>query len=135
MSQWGGSIYIAVMFMFEKMFQRRLKRIERRGERQKQKYELEEKYAEYYPGKKRKVSNVMLTIIVIMIIGYAVADFILQYYVGYEISSTLTTCWFSFWGAEICALTGIKISKVFKNNECNNFSEENQIIDDDESVG
>lgn len=120
--------------MFEKMFQKKLKRIEIRGERQKQKYELEEKYAEYYPGKKRKVSNVMLVVIVLAIVLYTVASFILQFYTSVEISSTLTTCFYAFWSAEILSLAGIRVSKVFKNNECNDFSEENQIIDEDESV-
>jgi hypothetical protein len=31
-------------------------------------------------------------------------------------SPTITTCWFTFWGTEIVALTGIKVSKVFKNS-------------------
>jgi len=92
----------------------KLKRIEKRGERQKRKHELQAKYAEYYPSKHRKVSNVMLVVIVIAIVGFAIADYILQYYMGMEISSTLTTCWFSFWGAEIVGLTGIKVSKVLK---------------------
>lgn len=65
--------------------------------------------------KKRKVSNLMLFIIVTAIVGYAIADFILQYNMGMEISSTLTISWFSFWTAEIVALTGIKVTKV-KNN-------------------
>ena len=59
-----------------------------------------------------KVSNIMLVIIVIAIIGYTVASFLLQYAVGVEVSSTLTTCWFSFWGAELVSLAAIKTSKV-----------------------
>lgn len=109
--------------MFEKLFQKRLKRIEKRGERQKAKQEIIDKYAKYYPSSKRKVSNIMLVVIVSAIVGYVIASFILQYYTGTEISSTLTTCWFSFWGAEICALTGIKVSKVFKkysSDDCSN---------------
>ena len=113
--------------MFDKLFQMKLKRIEERGERQKTKQELIDKYAQYYPGKRRKVSNVMLVIIVIAIVGYAAADLMLQYYTGNEISSTLTTCWFTFWGAEICALTGIKVSKVLRPS--------NYESTDDESMG
>lgn len=63
-----------------------------------------------------KVSNIMLVIIVIAIIGYTVASFLLQYVSGVEISSTLTTCWFSFWGAELVSLAAIKTSKVKHNN-------------------
>lgn len=75
--------------------------------------ELKDTYIEYLPdNKKKKVSNVMLFVIVVAIIGYVIADFILQYRMGIEISSTITTCWFAFWGTEIIALTGIKMSKV-----------------------
>lgn len=100
--------------MSDKIFERKLKRIEKRGERQKAKQEIIDKYAEYYPSKRRKVSNIMLVVIITAIVGYTVASFILQYLTGAEISSTLTTAWFSFFGAEICALTGIKVSKVLK---------------------
>ena len=56
----------------------------------------------------------MLVIIVIAIVGYFVANYILQSTSGVEISPTLTTCWFSFWGVEIVALAGIRVSKVIK---------------------
>lgn len=99
--------------MNDKRFQKKLKRIKERGERMKQEKELRDTYAQYYPEKKeKKVSNVMLTIIVIAIVGYAIANFVLQYQMGMEISSTLTTCWFSFWGVEIAALTSIKLIKT-----------------------
>jgi H+/gluconate symporter-like permease len=116
-----------------KRFQKKLRKIKIKGERQKARHELESKYAQYYPHKNgKKVSNIMLAIIVIAIVGYTAADFILQYYTGNEISSTLTTCWFSFWGAEIIALTGIKVSKVLKASS--EESSDDEIIDDD-SVG
>ena len=112
--------------MFEKLFQRKLKRIERRCERQKQRYELEEKYAEFYPHKNgKKVSNIMLIIVVIAIVGYVVASFMLQYSTSTEISSTLTTCWFSFWTIEILSLAGIKISKVRKEHIIEHMEEDN----------
>lgn len=104
--------------MFERLFQRKLKRIEKRGERQKAKQELIDKYAEYYPHKAgRKVSNIMLAVIVIMIVGYVIADFVLQYHIGVEMSPTITTCWFAFWTVEILALAGIKVSKVRKEHK------------------
>lgn len=71
---------------------------------------------------KKKVSNIMLVIIIIAIVAYTIADFWLQYVAGIEVSPTLTTAWFSFWGAEILALAGIKISKVF--NGADSFAEE-----------
>ena len=63
---------------------------------------------------KKKVSNAMLIVVCIMIVLYAAADFALQYFTSIEVSPTLTTAWFSFWGGELLCLTGIKVSKVLK---------------------
>lgn len=103
--------------MFDKLFQNKLKRIEKRGERQRAKQELIDKYAQYYPGKRRKVSNVMLAIIVVAVTIYTIASFWLAYTTGVSIDSTLTTCFYAFWSAEVCALAGIRISKVRKEHE------------------
>ena len=107
--------------MSDKKFQKKLAKIKKQGERYKQEKELKDAYAEYLPeSKKRKVSNIMLVIVMIAIISYAVANFALQYFTSIEVSSTLTTCWFTFWGAEVFALAGIKISKVknSSNDDC-----------------
>lgn len=120
--------------MFEKLFQKRLKRIEKRGERQKAKQEMIDKYAEYYPSSKRKVSNIMLVIIVIAIVGYAIASFVLQYYTSVEISSTLTGCWFSFWGAEIVSLASIRVSKVIKESRYDKFINDTTDENEDEDA-
>ena len=61
---------------------------------------------------KRKVSNIMLVLICTMIIAYTVANFALQYFTTIEVSPTLTTAWFAFWGVELINLTLIKTSKV-----------------------
>ena len=96
-------------------FKKKLKKIKRKGERQKAKYELESRYTQYYPSKNgKKVSNIMLAIVVTAIVGYVVAAFWLQNNTSVEISPTLTTCWFAFWSAEVLALAGIKITKVVK---------------------
>ena len=106
------------MPMNDKRFQKKLEKIRKKGERQKEKMELEAKYAEYYPHRKgAKVSNVMLVIIVIMVTLYTVASFVLQFCTAVEISGTLTTCFFAFWSAEIIALAGIRVSKVHKKEE------------------
>ena len=110
--------------MNDKKFQRKLRKIEKHGEQQKAIYELESQYEEYYPHKNgTKVSNIMLAVVVIMIVGYVAVNFLLQYHTGAEVSPTITTCWFSFWGAEILALAGIKVSKVFKNKSSDDFIE------------
>ena len=61
---------------------------------------------------KKKVSNIVLIVVCLMIILYTIANFVLQYYTSIEVSPTLTTAWFTFWGSELFMLAGIKISKV-----------------------
>ena len=67
--------------------------------------------------KKNKVSNVVLVVAIIAIVVYKVANFWLQYATSIEVSPTLTTAWFSFWGVEMLALAGIKISKVHNGSD------------------
>ena len=99
--------------MTEKRLQRKLAKIRKKGEQQKKIRELEDTYAIYMPEKKiRKVSNMMLVVIITAIVGYALANFWLQFSFGIELSPTLTGCWFSFWGAEVVALAAIKTTKT-----------------------
>lgn len=99
--------------MFNILFKWKLNRIKKRGERYKQEKELRDVYAEYVPErKKRKVSNIMLVISVIAIVGYLAVDVWLQYHMGIELSPTITPYWFIFWNSEIFALAGIRIKKA-----------------------
>ena len=101
------------------IFNLRMMWIKQRGERYKQEQKIRDAYAKYWPEKKKKkTSSIMLVIIVIAIVGYFLAAYALQKNGGIEISPTLTTCWFSFWGVEIVALAGIRVSKVVKPNNC-----------------
>ena len=119
----------------DKQFKKRLKRIKKRGERWKKEYELKTQYVQYLPiRKRRKVSNVMLVIIVTAILAYTVASFWLQYKTGVAPDSTLTTLFYAFWTSEIVLLTGIRISKVVKgpNNdglEGNLTCQDNEVIE------
>jgi hypothetical protein len=79
---------------------------------------------------KRKTSKRMLTVSVFNIVWYTIAAIILQFKVGVEISSTLTTCWYAFWTSEIFVLAGIRISKVIKYED-----EDPEEVDDDGMVG
>lgn len=116
--------------MEDKSFQKKLEKIRKKGERQKARYELEERYAEYYPGKKRKVSNIMLTIVVIAITLYTIANFWLTYATGMSMDSTLTTCFYAFWGSELIALATLKTSKIIKGT-----NHEEPPIDDEGDFG
>ena len=102
--------------MSDKRFQKKLARMKRRGEHWKQEKELCDAYAEYVPErKKKKVSNIMLVVVVIAIITYTAANFWLTYTTGTSMDSTITTCFYAFWSSEVLSLMGIKISKVIKN--------------------
>lgn len=74
--------------------------------------------------RKKKVSNIMLVLICVMIILYTVANFALQYLVSVEVSPTLTTAWFAFWGTELVALTAIKTTKVKHGVDNDTYEEE-----------
>ena len=86
---------------------------------------------------KRKVSNVMLVIIVIMIITFTLGCFAMQYVTGTEISGALITAWFAFWGTEIIALTAIKTSKLkhSKDGETLGDPEEDSATEEEEIDG
>lgn len=84
---------------------------------------------------KKSVSKMMLVFIVIAIVLYTAADFALQYFTGIEVSPTLTTAWFAFWGAEIVSLAIIKTSKVkhdYDSKKCDNEETDKNTDDIDE---
>lgn len=62
--------------------------------------------------KKPKTSTVILILACFMAVTYAVVDVILQWKLGVEISTTLTGCWYAFWGVELINLANIKNKKV-----------------------
>ena len=98
--------------MTEKQFQRKLKKMQKEGERYKQIKEVLDVYAGYFPAKKeRKTSNIMLVVSVAAVLGYVIAAFWIQLMSGTEVSPTVTTLWFAFWTCEIWQLARIKVNK------------------------
>lgn len=98
--------------MTEKQFQRKLKKMQKEGERYKQIKEVADTYAEYFPQKKeKKTSTIMLIVAVTAVLGYVVAALWLQLVSGIEVSPTITTLWFTFWTVEIWQLARIKVNK------------------------
>ena len=76
----------------------------------------------------------MLVVVCTMIILYTIADFALQYFTTIEVSPTLTTAWFAFWGSELVALTAIKTTKVkynYKKDKEEDDIEEETIIEEE----
>lgn len=61
---------------------------------------------------KKKVSNIMLAIIITLVVLYTAGAFILEAYFGREISPTLTGSFFTFCGVELVNLAAIKTTKV-----------------------
>ena len=116
--------------MKNRLFEKRVERIRRRGEQQKEIYELQKEYNQYYPSKNgMRVSNIVLLIVIIAILLYTAAAFYLQFTTGLEISSTLTALWYTFWTTEVLVLGGIKISKVitaYKKKKIEDFLEEEE---------
>lgn len=62
--------------------------------------------------KKKSFSKILLPWIIVAIMSYTVAAFILQFCTSIEISATLTTAYFAFWTVEVVSLAGIKTMKV-----------------------
>ena len=56
-----------------------------------------------------KFNKLIVLLCIAAIISYTIAAILLQKYNGIEISPTLTTCVFSFFGTEMLGLAGIKI--------------------------
>lgn len=84
--------------------------------------------------KEPKTSNRVLIFIILAIVSFTIACLYIQYVTGVEVSSTLTTLWFSFWTVEIVALTGIKVAKII-NNGSPDVEDVRQVEDDDETEG
>ena len=97
------------------MHERKLKKIQKQGERYKKEKAIRDAYMEYWPDKKkRKVSNIMLVVVVTAIVTYTIASFWIQYKTGMPVDSTLTTCFYAFFGSELIALATLKTSKIIK---------------------
>ncbi len=67
--------------------------------------------------RKKHFSDYIVGVAIAAIALYTVAAVTLQFCGFMEISATLTTCWFSFWTAEIAALAAIKSGKVKHENK------------------
>ena len=97
-------------------FKRKLRKIRRQGEMYKKEKEVRDAYAEYWTDrKKRKVSNIMLVVIIFAILAYTVAAFWVQYKTGVPMDSTLSTLYYGFWTVELISLTTIKNNKTKHN--------------------
>lgn len=109
--------------MMSRKYRKELDKTKMLCEFYKQKADLLEEYKEYLPvvkdKKKKKVSNIMLAVSVIVILIYTIAAFVLQYHIGVEISPTLTTSVYAFFGGELLMIAGIRVSKIITGYDSN----------------
>lgn len=84
---------------------------------------------------KPKFNKVIVSLSIVAIISYTVAAILLQKCTMTELSPTLTTCVYTFFGTELIGLAGIKIHETkYTQNKSSNISE-NVIEDDPDAVG
>lgn len=79
-----------------------------------------------------KFNKLIVLLSIVAIISYTIAAILLQKYTMTELSPTLTTCFYSFFGAELLSLAGIKIYDTKYQQIESNVIEN---IDDPEAVG
>lgn len=70
-----------------------------------------------------KFNKFIVLLSIVAIIAYTIAAILLQKYTMTELSPTLTTCVYAFFGTELLGLAGIKMYDTkFTNNETNDCS-------------
>lgn len=62
-------------------------------------------------NKKSIYSKCIIIVVVVLNVMYTTAALAINL-LGYDVSPTLTTCWFAFTGGELLACAGIKIAKT-----------------------
>lgn len=80
-----------------------------------------------------KFNKLIVILSIVAIISYTVAAILLQKYTMTELSPTLTTCVYGFFGTELLGLAGIKIFDTKYQQIESNVTE--NIIDDPDAVG
>ncbi len=75
--------------------------------------------------KKKSYAQKLLPWIIVAIVMYTIAAFVLQFVTQVEISSTLTTAYFTFWTVEIISIASIKnVKEKRKSKQVDDESEE-----------
>ena len=81
-----------------------------------------------------KFNKLIVLLSIVAIISYTIAPILLQKYTMTELSPTLTTCVYGFFGTELLGLAGIKIFDT-KYQQIESNSAENIIENDPDAVG
>lgn len=88
--------------------QRKKRIAEMKYEERKLKYEILKLYIPFLRIH-LKFNKLIVLLCIVAIISYTVAAILLQKYTSMEISSTLTTCVYGFFGTELLGMAGIRI--------------------------
>lgn len=83
-----------------------------------------------------KFNKLIVLLSIVAIISYTIAAILLQKYTMTELSPTLTTCFYTFFGTELLGLAGIKIYDTkYSYTQCESSNVSENMIDDHEAVG
>lgn len=111
---------------------RKLQIAEMKREEWEIKYEI---FKSYLPFRlKLKFNKLIVLLSIVAIIAYTVAAILLQKYTMTELSPTLTTCVYGFFGTELLGLAGIKIFDT-KYQQIESAVTENIVESDPDAVG
>ena len=109
---------------------RKLQIAEMKHEERELKYKI---FKSYIPFRfKLKFNKLIVLLSIVAIISYTIAAILLQKYTMTELSPTLTTCVYGFFGTELLGLAGIKIFDTKYQQIESNVTEN---INDPETVG
>lgn len=115
-----------------RQLKQKLQIAEMKREERKIKYKIFKSYLPFHF--KIKFNKLIVLLSIVAIILYTVAAILLQKYTLVELSPTLTTCVYAFFGTELLGLAGIKICDTKFIQSENNVTE-NNIKNDPDAVG
>lgn len=112
-----------------KQLERKKRIAEMKYEERKIKIEILKLYLPFHF--KFKFNKFAVTYTLVAITAYTIAAILLQKYISVEISPTLTTCVYAFFGTELLSLASIKK----KETKINYHTQHSSTVADEESVG
>lgn len=116
-----------------KQLSRKKKIAEKKVEERKLKLEIAKLYFPFHF--KIKFNKLVVLFCIVAIISYTVAAILLQKYTSFELSPTLTTCVFAFFGTELLGLAGIKICDTKFTTVDTNINIAETVEEDPDAVG
>lgn len=116
-----------------KQLSRKKKIAEKKIEERKLKLEIAKLYLPFHMN--IKFNKLIVLFCIVAIVSYTVAAILLQKYTSFELSPTLTTCVFAFFGTELLGLAGIKICDTKFTTTNTNIGVTESVEEDPDAVG